>query len=231
MRAIAALVAALALCAAYGPAFAGPDGGGDQFATIGDIPSTDPSNTDFGRCSGPTRSQFGGVIRDIAVHVYARLGGMTANGITGAEFYIHGWEQIAAMGWTVAEFFTSGASPSGSMVRAIETSPGVFQRRLNVGWLGCRPDPPVGGDLVFIGGVSAQIVGGADLPVNTYVSVVPGDPPTNPQFACALLTLCDFPAFTKVCVTGGQFIINPSGRTCTVAVEETTWGELKALYR
>ncbi|MFQ5600134.1 MAG: hypothetical protein ACE5G2_06230 [Candidatus Krumholzibacteriia bacterium] len=61
------------------------------------------------------------------------------------------------------------------------------------------------------------------------ISVVPRNPPTNPEFNCSLLNLCDDPAFTAVCVPGGQAFIN-SIRDCTVAVEETTWSGVKSLY-
>ncbi|MFQ5600135.1 MAG: hypothetical protein ACE5G2_06235 [Candidatus Krumholzibacteriia bacterium] len=53
--------------------------------------------------------------------------------------------------------------------------------------------------------------------------------PSNPNFLCALVNLCDAPLFTKVCVGAGSMFIN-SQADCTVAVEETTWSSVKSLY-
>ncbi|MFQ5599438.1 MAG: hypothetical protein ACE5G2_02660 [Candidatus Krumholzibacteriia bacterium] len=61
------------------------------------------------------------------------------------------------------------------------------------------------------------------------IGVVPRNPPTNPQIDCSLLNLCDDPAFTAVCVGGGEAFIN-SGRDCNVAVEEATWSGVKSMY-
>jgi hypothetical protein len=55
--------------------------------------------------------------------------------------------------------------------------------------------------------------------------------PSNPNFLCPLVTLCDDPAFTKLCVTGGEAIFNPgAGHGCTVAVQQATWSGVKSLY-
>lgn len=51
--------------------------------------------------------------------------------------------------------------------------------------------------------------------------------PSNPAFACPLLTLCDAPAFTTVCVAGGEAVVNGP---CTVAVQRCTWSDVKALF-
>ena len=159
MRAIAALVAILALGVGSMPALAGPNGGQDQFACIGDVPSTNPANTDFGRCAGPVRSQFGGVILDIGIHVYARLSGLTAGGITTAEFYVRGWEQIAAMGYTVADSYSPVANVvNGSMVRP--TGALLDIRRVNIAFPSCQPDPLIGGTFVFLGAATGQVIGG-----------------------------------------------------------------------
>ncbi len=230
LRVIVALIAVLALSSGTRPAFAGPDGAIDLFGTIADIPSALKENTDFGRCSGVTRSQFGGIIIDISVHIYARLRGASAAGITGAEFYVLGWEAIAAQGFTVSESFNPAAlfvlgaasKPSGNLGNT---------RRVNVVFSTCMPNPMIGGEFVFLGAITAQGIGVGDIPANTYLSVVAGDPPPNPNFRCPLFTRCDAPSYSIVCVTGGEFIINPDGRDCTVAVGEQTWSKVKSLYR
>ena len=76
-----------------------------------------------------------------------------------------------------------------------------------------------------------QGIGVGNIPANTYVSVVAGNPPGNALLACPLITRCNAPFFSIVCVTGGEFIINPNGLDCTVAVEEQTWSKVKSLYR
>ncbi len=62
------------------------------------------------------------------------------------------------------------------------------------------------------------------------------DPPANPNFPCPLLVLCDRPIYTKVCVDGFECFINPTKavpeRCATpVAVEGTTWTQVKSLFR
>ncbi|MFQ5601177.1 MAG: hypothetical protein ACE5G2_11580, partial [Candidatus Krumholzibacteriia bacterium] len=84
----------------------------------------------------------------------------------------------------------------------------------------------------------------------TVVEVVPANDiwltvrqhydPANYLFACPLFTLCDAPAFTKVCVGAPdsdhwRAVINPSigvtGDCIPVPVSESTWSEIKAIYR
>jgi len=49
---------------------------------------------------------------------------------------------------------------------------------------------------------------------------------------CPSLVTCDPPLFTRFCVAGGQFIVNPNPpRSCTVAVETKPWGRIKRMYR
>ncbi len=60
------------------------------------------------------------------------------------------------------------------------------------------------------------------------------NPATSPDFDCPLLVLCDFPAFTKICVDGMGCTVNARApRLCStpVAVERSTWGSFKTFYR
>lgn len=52
--------------------------------------------------------------------------------------------------------------------------------------------------------------------------------PSSPAFPCPLMVLCDALVFTKLCVGGGECLIN--GGPCTVGVEETRWSTMKSLY-
>jgi hypothetical protein len=68
----------------------------------------------------------------------------------------------------------------------------------------------------------------ADFQADRRVTVLRHSMPSNLLFQCPLMTLCDAPTFTKVCVTGGQGIIN--GAPCTVAVEQRSWSSVKNLF-
>ncbi len=47
-------------------------------------------------------------------------------------------------------------------------------------------------------------------------------------FCCVVLTLCDAPAFSKVCVLSGQAQLN--GNCPTVSTHTTSWSQIKSLY-
>lgn len=64
---------------------------------------------------------------------------------------------------------------------------------------------------------------------NVTLGIVARTPPNNPAFDCQLLTMCDAPEYTSICVGGGEAFVN-SSRNCTVAVESTTWSQMKSLY-
>ena len=64
------------------------------------------------------------------------------------------------------------------------------------------------------------------------VEIAAKSPPSNYNFACPLVTLCDSPAFTKVCIAPDRAVLNPSGALrCGVASEKSDWGRVKELYR
>ena len=83
--------------------------------------------------------------------------------------------------------------------------------------------------------------GGSDIPPDTRLQVTAGAPPGSPDFDCPLVTLCDSPAFTKICVTGGEFVINPVSTSCSLSPDPptdvgptpvtATWSQIKRLYR
>jgi hypothetical protein len=60
------------------------------------------------------------------------------------------------------------------------------------------------------------------------------NPPSNPTFACPHVTLCDAPAYTKVCVAGLSCFVNTTTpRKCgdPLAVTTATWSGVKELFR
>ncbi|UCE02239.1 MAG: hypothetical protein JSW67_13455 [Candidatus Latescibacterota bacterium] len=60
------------------------------------------------------------------------------------------------------------------------------------------------------------------------------EPPTNPNFDCPLLMLCNNPIFTLICVeTVPCFVNAATARKCEfpVAVSPSTWSGVKSLFR
>jgi hypothetical protein len=71
-----------------------------------------------------------------------------------------------------------------------------------------------------------------DVATNTRVRLVQAYPWESAETACPLLTLCDSPAFTKICITAEDLVINAQPPICPpLPVSHATWGQVKALYR
>ena len=70
--------------------------------------------------------------------------------------------------------------------------------------------------------------GAADAPLRVGARARP----TNPEFACALARLCDGPAFTAICISGGQGVLNATSEVaCGSGAQKKKWSRVKALYR
>jgi hypothetical protein len=244
MRAIAALGAGLVLVAGAIAAQAAPP---NQ-----DIFGTDPNTglIDFGKCQDSIAPRG----FPMGVAIYVRLGGAAANGISGAEFFVQERGPTGTnipvflstasggLGWTVSII----ANPNAAVTTGhpfVETgSPPNTDKRAGIAFAvdpntgeGCQhgdADAPPGMVKLYDVTISKTTLGNP-IPPDTYMWIGPGIPPGSPLFNCPLVNLCDTPAFTKVCLPsgGGQFIINPSTRTCTVGTEPKAWSEVKALYR
>ena len=201
------------------------------------------TTTDFGSCQAaiPPFSAPG------SIRVYARLGG-NVPGIAGAEMFIQAINSangqvvdLAALGWTVSVTANAAASVTvgNPILTTTPTPPEPPYKRGNIAFAvnpdgtGCQTGDagaPPGMVLLY----TIQMFNfstGTPIPNNTYLKVGAGMPPSSTLFDCPTLNLCDTPIFTKVCVTGGSYIINPVGRSCNVAVEPTTWSTVKDLYR
>ena len=64
-----------------------------------------------------------------------------------------------------------------------------------------------------------------------FVVRVHGNPSVK-GLPCALVTLCDAPAYTAMCVETGKAVINPTGSTtCGSNSESAEWSRIKELYR
>jgi hypothetical protein len=139
--------------------------------------------------------------------VAAMFGDEATNGITGAEFRIQGFPASWFPGATPNPAATAIGDPLGagcSISFALSTRPwfAVLLYTLNY-----FP---------------------TDAEVRN-VNVVTATPPFDPQFDCPVMILCDVNR-TRLCVTGGYFRFN-NIEPCELAVEQTRWSEVKALYR
>jgi len=96
--------------------------------------------------------------------------------------------------------------------------------------LGCNLAFPTcqQGNLVTL--FSVLVFNLADTEGNRVIEVQQHSTPSNPNFACPLITLCDAPAYTKQCVYGGQMYLNHY-LNCEVAVQQKNWSAVKGLFR
>jgi hypothetical protein len=170
----------------------------------------------------------------LTIGVTAHLGPDTAGGISGAEFYIEGLENLP--GVSISYNHAPNVNGIGNPLNktgppANETRRGAvaFQRRVR----DCGPSTSV----VELGTISI-FVPSTPIPNDRILRIVGGSPPGNPDFRCPLVALCDHPAFTKVCVYGAHFVINPVNQTCVVITDtgefppyDRTWSVIKGLYR
>ena len=137
------------------------------------------------------------------------------------------YADAAASGLTGAEFRVTGVDPAWfSTISGNPAAPIQFgnplQTGCNIAFSQCQTGT---GQVVLLYTVS--IITLAPVPATT-LRVLPRSPPSNSRFPCPLVTLCDAPAFSILCVSGGEAFIN--GGTCAVSVSRTTWTAMKSLY-
>ena len=168
-----------------------------MFCTLGGAPIA-------GCCEARTNF-IPGFIGQVQVTVHAELKGAAAAGIIGAEFYVEGLENLPG-DWVAASSPAVAAGLDGDLVTLSDSDGDGFDddRRGQITFLACRTDPIV--TLATLTVWSHDAI--ADLDA-TRIRVVSGNPPSDPNFDCPLLVLCDEPAFTKVCAEGTSFEINP----------------------
>jgi hypothetical protein len=177
----------------------------------------------------------------VTFHFVATLAGLTTGGISGAEFRMETSSDISGAG-----FFQAFSPAAGALV--IGSSPFDFNQTdptppasegINIAFPECQMGT---GGRVYLGSMSAFITGAI---TNVEVQTLRRNPPTNVvEGDCPLVTLCDAPTFTKVCLTiptgaHGESINFKSGinlatcnTACTpVAVSDNTWSGVKDLYR
>lgn len=145
-------------------------------------------------------------------YVIARLYDDAASGgITGAEFRVDGhpadWSTNVAA--NTAAQVAIGNPLAGGCIIAFASCQGTVA------------EPVL---LYTISGVALS-------PVTDRVLRVSYNGTPGPGFPCAQLVLCDEPVYTKVCVSGGTYCINTQTSCCILDTGETSWSQVKAMFR
>ncbi len=201
--------------------------------------------TPFGTCQPPV------------LDVYANLSGASAGGITGVEFGVRlGADRYPDPGYILLEIPTST-----SILRlgSAFTPPDADRRGMNLVWSACQSGT---NGRVYLGRVlvlPTAPCGPSVMPPELEMTVGQHWWPSNRYLRCPLFTLCDAPAYTKVCLgnnyapcdlevppfsrvahcsSSGTFVINGShgiGRCKSskpeVDVAPQTWSQVKSLFR
>lgn len=148
-------------------------------------------------------------------YIIARLGGLSASGITGAEFRHAG----------VPPDWIMTATPAPGLA-VVDGDP--LQDGVNVAFSTCQA-PSSGRILLYtIHGMATSVVGCTVLTVDVHRK------PSNPIDTTPIQYLCDAPLFTAVPAACSPAFINsdcidPAG--CPVAVGPGSWSRVKSLYR
>ena len=201
--------------------------------------------TPFGSCQPPV------------LEVYANLSGASAGGITGVEFGVRlGADRYPDPGYILIEIPTS--TPIVKLGSAF-TPPDAERRGMNLVWSTCQQGT---NGRVYLGRVlvlPTAPCGPNVMPPKLEMTVGQHWWPSNRYLRCPLFTLCDAPAYTKICLgsdyapcdlevppfsrvancsSSGTFVINGAhgiGR-CKSAKQEAdaapqTWSQVKSLFR
>jgi len=138
----------------------------------------------------------------------AVLGGdAAATGITGAEFRVDGYDP--------AWFNTVTQAPGSNLSLG-----NPIQGGANIAFPTCQT-----GSFVLLYTVQSL----ATSPPGTHTFTVNRHTmPSNPNFQCQLVTLCDV-QFTLLCVRAGQAFLN-SATPCSIGVESRSWSAVKRLF-
>lgn len=155
------------------------------------------------------------------------LGG-AETGVTGIEFSIAGVRQdtdgilVLSAEPIVPTTVILGSVPAPADTSSTTTGTGG----MNIAWSSCLAGSQA---LVKITLLSFTPVS------NKVFRVKRKYPPGNPAFAAPLIVRCDTPVFSKAKVPGGCYIAGYTGTplpACPpVGVEESTWGNVKGLWR
>jgi hypothetical protein len=197
--------------------------------------ASDSGSPAYGSCVAPV------------INVYAELTGASANGITGVEFAAQiGDDRFADPGYILVEIPNSDAT---TVLGRAFTPPDPRPRGMNMVWDACQTGGGTGRVLIETVLVFPTApCGPSQNPPKLHITAGGHNTPSNIFFRCPLVTICDAPVFTKVCLgtnivpcqtqvppfcpncsrcsTTGQFIINGAGGVghCFVPKAEGTGG-------
>ena len=167
------------------------------------------------QCTGSTG---GGVVTG---SVWVNLAGAAAGGITGAEFRVDNNHRPDC---------TVAITPDPAAMIVIGDAFNLAGT--NIAYDNCQTGPRV---RLFTFTLSENTPS-SDI----WLSLTQHFRPSNPYYACPLVTLCDGPVFTKVCAgpeansVAWQALLNPSGSLTAecvpVGVAPTSWSQVKSLY-
>ena len=168
------------------------------------------------QCTGTTT---GGVVIG---SIWVDLAGAAAGGFTGAEFRVDNSQR---------EYTSVSVTPDAGA--SIVLGDAFNSAGTNIAYASCQTGPRV--RLATFTLVEMSPV------TDIWLSVTQKYTPTNWTFDCPLLTLCDEPAYTKVCVgernhaVHWRSVLNAtvgvSADCPTVGVSNTSWSQVKGLYR
>jgi hypothetical protein len=139
----------------------------------------------------------------VLVHTY---GDAAVDGITSAEFRVDG----VPASW----FNNIAANPAANTVL------GNLFTGTNIAFPVCQPGP-----WILLYTVSSLPLA---APTPMTWKVLQHTSPSSPDFLCPLITRCDVPVYTKLCVSGGEAFVNNG--SCTVGVAPATWTQVKSLF-
>jgi hypothetical protein len=140
-------------------------------------------------------------------------GALSPAGVTGAEFRLD-------VPWGPAD--AAGVFETPNPAATVNVGSSILTGK-NIAFPSCQGGPSIG--LYTVTVLVANPLAFDDI----VVSILEHSSPSNANFVCPVVNQCDAPAFTAVCVPGGQAFINGQG-DCTVAVQEKTWSEVKNLF-
>jgi hypothetical protein len=143
---------------------------------------------------------------EVSILYYRSDGG--PNGITAAQFRV----QLPPSGLTIQTFTQSPE---------VSISLGNITTGITLAFTNCSG---AGQDYLLLGTI--EVVAFVDQPYDMWIALDEGIDPRNPPVSVRV-TMCDS-GRTKHGVLGGWFK-SPNG-TCSVGIEETTWGAIKGMY-
>jgi hypothetical protein len=172
------------------------------------------------------------------LHVYAVTGGASSEGLAGAEF------KISVEPPAPGAFFHWNPAKGANMSVGDPIDNGDGGEGMTITFAECQTQTGLAGDKVLLGTLHVyHLTGEHRLVVRRH------NTPTNANFTCPSMLLCDAPAYTQVCLTmkegdpalAGEepaaFVSAVNASSCAgtscgfVSTETKTWSTVKDLFR